>query len=158
MHTQHGRLLFLVCVRSPVANRTGSVFLANGIANPYPAEPTTNAGRAAQFAPGANWQPVQIGFLRLAHSRPQTAAVGFLLFWGLCARPAREQVTRARGISDSPCAYNAAGMAMADKAALLITSIYQSVEEQARREQIRALLDEYLRAMLSEGLATDGEP
>lgn len=49
-------------------------------------------------------------------------------------------------------------MAMADKAALLITSIYQSVEEQARREQIRALLDEYLRAMLSEGLATDGEP
>ena len=123
---------------------TGSVFLANGIANPYPAEPTTNAGRAAQFAPGANWQPVQIGFLRLAHSRPQTAAVGFLLFWGLCARPAREQVTRARGISDSLCAYNAAGTAMADG-------------EQARCEQIGALLDEYLRAMLSEGLAADGD-
>lgn len=74
---------------------TGSVFLANGIANPYPAEPTTNAGRAAQFAPGANWQPVQIGFLRLAHSRPQTAAVGFLLFWGLCAPAAREQISAA---------------------------------------------------------------
>lgn len=98
-HTARASPLSCLCpfAVSPAVKWTGSVFLANGIANPYPAEPTTNAGRAAQFAPGANWQPVQIGFLRLAHSRPQTAAVGFLLFWGLCARPAREQVTRARG-------------------------------------------------------------
>lgn len=69
----------------------------------------------------------------------------------------RAQVTRARGISDSLCAYNAAGTAMADKTALLITDIYQSDGEQARCEQIGALLDEYLRAMLSEGLAADGD-
>ena len=64
---------------------------------------------------------------------------------------------RARGISDSLCAYNAAGTTMADKTALLITDIYQSDGEQARCEQIGALLDEYLRAMLSEGLAADGD-
>ncbi|HJF55006.1 hypothetical protein [Anaerotruncus colihominis] len=46
---------------------------------------------------------------------------------------------------------------MADKTALLITDIYQSDGEQARCEQIGALLDEYLRAMLSEGLAADGD-
>ena len=158
-HTAWASPLSCLCpfAVSPAVKWTGSVFLANGIANPYPAEPTTNAGRAAQFAPGANWQPVQIGFLRPAHSRPQTAAGGFLLCWGLCARPAREQVTRARGISDSLCAYNAAGTTMADKTALLITDIYQSDGEQARCEQIGALLDEYLRAMLSEGLAADGD-
>lgn len=74
-----------------------------------------------------------------------------------CARPARAQLTHARDISDSFCAYNAAGTAMADKTALLITDIYQSDGEQARCEQIGALLDEYLRAMLSEGLAADGD-
>lgn len=39
---------------------------------------------------------------------------------------------------------------MADKAVLLITDIYRSDSEQLRREQLGALLDEYLRAMLSE--------
>ena len=41
-------------------------------------------------------------------------------------------------------------MVMADKAVLLITDIYRSDSEQLRREQLGALLDEYLRAMLSE--------
>ena len=46
---------------------------------------------------------------------------------------------------------------MADKTALLITDIYQSDGEQARCEQMGAMVEEYLRAMLSEGLAGDGD-